>query len=106
MTFESCQDDPDRTQIFLYEGQNDTIELDMIREEIQKRLKKAGTKGVNFDVFFAPAGFGDYSSNLPLVLAGEKQTSPMSAGEEILSDLKKDKKFSKLFSKIELAKPG
>ncbi|MBI2676343.1 MAG: arginine--tRNA ligase [Candidatus Yanofskybacteria bacterium] len=70
----------------------------MVKLEIKKKL--------GGEVSFAPVGFGDYSSNLPLVLAGEKQASPMSAGEEILSDLKKDKKFSKLFSKIELAKPG
>ncbi len=70
----------------------------MIKEEIKKKL--------GGEVSFAPAGFGDYSSNLPLVLAKEKKASPMDVGEEILSDLKKDKKFSRLFSKIELVKPG
>ena len=78
----------------------------MIREEIQKRLKKLVNKGVNFDVSFAPQDFGDYSSNIALVEAKTRGQNPMDVASEIIADLKKDKKFFGLFSDITTAKPG
>src|SRR3989338_10225610 len=70
----------------------------MTKQEIKKKL--------GGEVSFAPEGLGDYSSNVALVEAKNKGISPMKAGENIIAELKKDKKFALLFSDIKIAKPG
>lgn len=85
----------------------------MFREEITKKLKEIVPKDISVSVSFAPLEFGDYSTNLALIL-GKKDLSagrqggksPMEKAGEIIVVLKKDKKFSKLFSEIKAVPPG
>lgn len=78
----------------------------MFQEIITKKLKKTVPEAKNYSVSFAPEEFGDYSTNLALILAKETKTSPIEVGEEIVDKLKKDKNLKKIFFKIELIKPG
>jgi len=78
----------------------------MFKEEIEKKLKKVAPKETNFLVSFAPSEFGDYSTNLALVWGKKEGKLPMEAAGEIIAGLKKDKKFSKIFSEIKAVSPG
>ena len=78
----------------------------MFREEIEEKLKKIAPKDTLFLVSFAPSEFGDYSTNLALAWGKKEGKSPMEEAEEIISSLKKDKKFSKLFSEVKAVAPG
>ncbi len=85
----------------------------MSRVEIEKKLKEIAPKDVKVSVSFAPPEFGDYSTNLALILLALRSSkseeggkSAMAIAEEIISELKKDNKFSKLFSEIKAVPPG
>ncbi|OGN32268.1 MAG: arginine--tRNA ligase [Candidatus Yanofskybacteria bacterium RIFCSPLOWO2_02_FULL_43_10b] len=73
---------------------------------MDNKLKKIAPKEVGFLVSFAPSEFGDYSTNLALAWGKKEGKSPMEEAEEIISSLKKDKKFSKLFSEVKAVAPG
>src|SRR3989344_2737078 len=77
----------------------------MFKAEIQKKLREIAPKGVPTSVSFAPGEFGDYSTNLALIL-GKKGKNPMDKAEEIIAVLKKDKKLTKIFSEIKAVTPG
>lgn len=72
----------------------------MFREEIAKKLKEIIPEDVKVSVSFAPSEFGDYSTNLALILAKKEEKPPMEVAEKIMAELKKDKKFLKIFSEI------
>ncbi|MDP3731285.1 MAG: arginine--tRNA ligase [bacterium] len=84
----------------------------MFREEIIEKLKQIAPKGVSTSVSFAPREFGDYSTNLALILPALHSFSegggknPMEVAEEIIAILKKDKKLVKIFSEIKAVTPG
>ena len=78
----------------------------MFKAEIEKKLKEMAVKDVPFIVSFAPPEFGDYSTNLALVLAKKDKRNPMEVAEETIAVIKKGKKFSKLFSEIKALVPG
>lgn len=84
-----------------------------MRKEIQEIIKKAIEalqKAEKWPVFAVPEiiventkeeKFGDYSTNVAMVLAKEVKKNPMEAAEEILKQVQDDR-----FQKIEIAKPG
>src|SRR3989344_4681852 len=78
----------------------------MFREEIIEKLKRITPKDVPTSVSFAPGEFGDYSTNLALILSKKEGKNPMDKAEEIIAVLKKDKKLTKIFSEIKAVTPG
>ena len=72
----------------------------MFKEEIIKKLKEVAPEEANVSVSFAPKEFGDYSTNLALILAKREGRHPLEVAEEVMAELKKDKKFYKTFSEI------
>lgn len=75
----------------------------MLKPELEKiLLHAAGNPTANFS-FEAPpqSEFGDYATNLPLVLAKERGISPIALAEEIAGKIK-----SPLVEKAEAAAPG
>ncbi len=78
----------------------------MFKVEIEKKLREIASKEVAVNVSFAPEEFGDYSTNLALILAKQTGKQPVEVAGEIVAILKKDKKFSKIFSEIKVAVPG
>src|SRR3989344_4973604 len=62
---------------------------------------------VDFDVLIPPNDkLGDYSINLPFVLAKKENKKPPDIGQEIIEKLAGDKEFKNYFEKIELAGVG
>src|SRR3989338_7016477 len=62
---------------------------------------------VDFDVLMPPdERLGDYSVNLPFVLAKKNKKNPLDMGKEIIKKLTQDKEFQQYFSKIEFAGSG
>jgi len=59
---------------------------------------------VNFDVFYPPDGFGDYSTNIAFLLAKSRNLEISAVAQEVVKKLKH--RFSKEFEKIEVAKSG
>src|SRR3989344_6861344 len=78
----------------------------MPKAEIEKKLKEITPEGVRVNVSFAPGEFGDYSTNLALILSKKEGKNPMDKAEEIIAVLKKDKKLTKIFSEIKAVTPG
>jgi len=74
----------------------------ILKSEIEEAVKKLFKKEVGFDVS-ADGKFGDYSSNVAMVLG---VGAPREVAEEIKGELEKSKKFGKIVSKIEIADPG
>ncbi|MCD6225865.1 arginine--tRNA ligase [bacterium] len=79
-------------------------------EEI-KRLKRTVRKAIGGEkgtaVFFEHPTLpehGDYSTNIALILAKKRKTSPRQLAEEIVENLKKEKE--KIWEKVEVAGPG
>ena len=63
--------------------------------------------GVDFDVLIPPdEKLGDYSINLPFVLAKKEKKNPAEVGKEIIAKLSDDRGFIKNFDKVELAGGG
>ena len=50
--------------------------------------------------------YGDYASNIAMILAKKLNKNPMEIAEEIIGELDKNKRNKSLFEKIEIAKPG
>ena len=62
---------------------------------------------VDFEVMVPPdEKLGDYSINLPFVLAKQEKRNPNDIGKEVLEKLSKNKEFENNFSKIEAAGGG
>lgn len=75
----------------------------MLRERIKKEILKIAPKGLEFSVLRPEReAFGDYSSNVAMILAREIKKNPRDLAEDLKNKLAK----SKLFEKIEIAGPG
>ena len=78
----------------------------MIRDQIIKLIKKAsGEPNIQLE-FPENQAFGDYSTNVALVLAKKENKSPREVAEEIVAKLKSLKELNVLVDKIEVAGPG
>ncbi|MBM4404395.1 MAG: arginine--tRNA ligase, partial [Candidatus Cloacimonetes bacterium] len=77
----------------------------LLRNKIEQTLIDLGISGEGHDFIVEipnnPA-FGDYSTNVAMILARSQKTAPKKLAEKISKSLKK----SKAFSKIEIAGPG
>ncbi len=80
-----------------------------IQQEIIRVAKKIASLDLKTDDFVIEhpenEKFGDYASNIALVLAGKMKQPPMVLAENIVKELKKDNDFKKI-CKIQLQKPG
>lgn len=77
-----------------------------IKEKLIEAIKKAsGEENVLIE---SPENrtFGDYSSNIAMVLAKEKKNNPREVAVKFVEKLKKDKKLSEICDKVEIAGPG
>jgi len=86
-----------------------TIVKDTIKSQINQVLKKKYRFGsdLQFQIEYPPApNLGDYSSNLAMVLAKKLKKSPMEIGKEVASELISEPVNQKMFTKIEVVKPG
>lgn len=73
---------------------------------LKSRIKELYPE-VEFDVLTPPdEELGDYSINLPFIVAKADKKNPVEAGREILVKLSDDEGLNKYFSKIEFAPPG
>src|SRR5690606_25633722 len=71
--------------------------------------KKLNTmfSGLAFDILTPPdEKMGDYSVNIPFLLAKHEKTDPFKKAEQLAEELKADGELCLVFSKIEAAKPG
>ncbi len=50
--------------------------------------------------------YGDYSSNIALILASRLKKNPLEIAKEIVSEMKKNKELEEISEKIEAVKPG
>lgn len=76
------------------------------RESIITSLKKASNLDEIELEFPENEDFGDYSSNVAMILAKEKGKNPKDVAQEIVDKLKKDQDLAKTVSKIDIAGPG
>jgi arginyl-tRNA synthetase len=77
-----------------------------IKDKIIESVKKAtGEKEINLEIPEIE-DFGDYSTNISLILAKEKKKIPGKAAEEILSELQTDKGLLEIVKKVEIAGAG
>jgi arginyl-tRNA synthetase len=81
----------------------------MIRNEIKKLIQEAAKSHWDIDLELAeiktdypPEGFGDYSTNVAMMLAKTAKSNPMEIAEDIAEHLQK----SDLFEDIKVVKPG
>jgi arginyl-tRNA synthetase len=75
----------------------------MLRDTILESLKRAtGEKEIHLE-FPENEEFGDYATNVAMVLAKKEKKNPKELAEKIVHKLKRDKKLAKLVSKIEVA---
>jgi len=78
----------------------------MIKDQIAKSIEVAsGVKNVELE-FPENEAFGDYTTNVALILAQKKGTNPHELAEEIISKLALDANLNNLVDKIEVAGPG
>ncbi len=74
----------------------------MIKEEIQKIIKK---EVPGLDILIEEPNeksHGDYSTNIAMILAGREKKNPREAAENLLKKIENNK----MFSKVEIAGPG
>lgn len=74
----------------------------MIKEEIQKIIKK---EVPGLDILIEEPNeksHGDYSTNIAMVLAGKEKKNPRELAEKLIEKIKSNK----MFSKVEIAGPG
>jgi arginyl-tRNA synthetase len=77
----------------------------LVRESIKKALKEIEPDFENFSVEYpTDITFGDYSSNVAMVLAKKMDKNPKVLAGEIVEKIKEQK--SEIFEKIETAGPG
>lgn len=78
----------------------------MIKDKIIKALKDAsGEREINLE-FPDNESFGDYTTNVALILAKKTNANPHELAEEIISKLAADPNLNDLIEKIEVAGPG
>ncbi|PIS09060.1 arginine--tRNA ligase [Candidatus Beckwithbacteria bacterium CG10_big_fil_rev_8_21_14_0_10_34_10] len=85
-----------------------------MEKQIEKLVIKLVKKLYNFDLepnqFLAEPPdnevFGDFSSNIALILGKKLKRKPMDLGQEIVKELEKDKSLNSVFVKIEVLPPG
>ena len=78
----------------------------MIRDEIIAAIKKAsGVSEVNLE-FPENEAFGDYSTNVALILSKEKGKNPRELAEKIKKDLEEKDNLKSVIEKIDIAGPG
>lgn len=78
----------------------------MIKNKLIKSLQEiTGIVSVEIDIP-ENQSFGDYSSNVALVLAKENDKNPEDLAEEIVTKLLIDKSTNQLFDRVEVAGPG
>jgi len=78
----------------------------MVKEQIIKSLAViSGDSEVNLE-FPENEAFGDYSTNIAMVLAKKEDKKPRELAEEFVSKLQKDEKLSQVVEKIDVAGPG
>lgn len=78
----------------------------MYSEIIIKTIKKVtGAKEVNLDVP-ERQDFGDYSTNIALHEAKDKDKSPKEYAQDLVNKFQKDEELTKMIDKIEIAGPG
>jgi arginyl-tRNA synthetase len=77
----------------------------LVRESIKKALKEIEPDFENFSVEYpTDITFGDYSSNVAMVLAKKMDKNPKILAGEIVEKIKEQK--SEIFEKVEVAGPG
>lgn len=77
-----------------------------MREQIIKAIGKAsGIKKADLEIPSNPV-FGDYSSNVALVLAKKEKQNPRELAGVLVEKLRKDKFLAKIVEKIDVAGPG
>jgi len=74
----------------------------MIKEDIQKIIKKE--TGISGALIEEPneKSHGDYSTNVAMILAGKEKKNPRKIAEKLIKKIEKNK----MFSKVEIAGPG
>ncbi len=76
------------------------------KDQIIKALK-AVTKAKEINLEFPEnETFGDYSTNIAMILAKKEDKSPKELAQEFVSKLQKDGELSKIVGRIEIADPG
>ena len=78
----------------------------MFREKIRNKLSVLAPAGTVFAVSAGEKNFGDYASNLAMVLAKQTGQSPHQVGEELIAKLTADADDRTWLEKIEIAGPG
>jgi len=78
----------------------------MLRDLILNSIKEASGQKQSSLEFPENEQFGDYSTNLAMILAKEEGKNPKEVAETIVAKLKNDKNLAKIVSKIEVAGPG
>ncbi len=77
----------------------------IVRESINKVLRSAGLNEVDFNIEYpADLKFGDYSSNVAMVLAKKIEKNPRDLAQAIVNDLNRN--LSPEIEKAEMAGPG
>jgi len=77
----------------------------MVRDEIIKCIERVCGEKVHLEVP-VDVSFGDYSTNVAMILAKKGKTNPKELAEKIVKKLSKDKELYKRVSKVETAGPG
>lgn len=78
----------------------------MVKQRIRKILEKAEGKGIEFSLEKpSRAEYGDYATNLALVLAKKKKKNPREVAQGLVKKIIQSKE-SEIFEKIEIAGPG
>src|SRR3990167_5945881 len=78
----------------------------MIRDKIRELLKKSAEAETDFSLEKPErAEFGDYATNLALVLAKERKENPRKIAEDLIGKIKGNREAD-IFEKIEIAGPG
>jgi len=78
----------------------------MFREKLREKITTLAPAGVVFDIALGEEKFGDYATNVALVVGKQTRRAPEQVGGEIVAQLKADPECQAWFSKIELAGPG
>ncbi|MGA3292313.1 MAG: arginine--tRNA ligase [Candidatus Microgenomates bacterium] len=78
----------------------------MVKDQIIKALQEiTGEKEINLE-FPENESFGDYSSNIALVLAQKEKKNPREVAESLVEKLNKENNLKSITEKIEVAGPG
>ncbi len=80
--------------------------MDNPREIIIKAIKTASDFGDIQLEFPEDMQFGDYSTNIALVLSKERKANPRSLAEDLVGKLEEDNNLKNVIDKIEVAGPG